>query len=92
MGELKASLAPPPEPFNPLHLQLDSHRDNDTPAGKRECDRKILAELDALVPVGCRFSSHVTVFQIEHGLQISLDSNRCIQQVWLDRATENQDW
>ena len=32
------------------------------------------------------------VFQIEQGLQISLDSNRCIQQVWLDRAFENQNW
>ena len=26
------------------------------------------------------------------GLQIALDSNRCIQQVWLDRTIENQDW
>ena len=25
-------------------------RDNDTPAGERECDRKMLAELNALVP------------------------------------------
>ena len=28
------------------------YRDNDTPAGKRECDRKMLAELNALVPEG----------------------------------------
>ena len=26
-----------------------TYRDNDTPADKRECDRKILAELNALV-------------------------------------------
>ena len=26
------------------------YRDNDTPAGKRECNRKMLAELNALVP------------------------------------------
>ena len=26
------------------------YRDNDTPAGKRECDRKMLGELNALVP------------------------------------------
>ena len=30
------------------------YRDNDTPAGKRECDRKMLAELHALVPKGRR--------------------------------------
>ena len=34
----------------------------------------------------------LTCHRIEQGLQISLNSNRCIQQVWLDRATENQDW
>ena len=26
------------------------YRDNNTPAGKHECDRKMLAELNALVP------------------------------------------
>ena len=30
------------------------YRDNDTPAGKRECDRKMLVELNALVPEGRR--------------------------------------
>ena len=30
------------------------NRDKDTPAGKRECDRKMLAELNALVPKGRR--------------------------------------
>ena len=30
------------------------YRDNDTPAGKRECDRKMLAELNALIPKGRR--------------------------------------
>ena len=30
------------------------YRDNDTPAGKREFDRKILAEFNALVPEGRR--------------------------------------
>ena len=29
-------------------------RDNDTPVGKRECDCKMLAELNALVPEGKR--------------------------------------
>ena len=64
------------EPYNPLHLQLDSkdqplpgeelynavdaismrhdicYRDNET--GKPECDRKMLAELNALSPWGRR--------------------------------------
>ena len=51
-------------PYNPLHLQLDSkdrplidaiamrhdifYRDNES--GKPECDRKMLAELNALTP------------------------------------------
>ena len=30
------------------------YRDNDTPAGKRECDRKMLAELNGLIPEGRR--------------------------------------
>ena len=30
------------------------YRDNDTPAGKHECDREMLAELNALVPKGIR--------------------------------------
>ena len=30
------------------------YRDNDTPAGKHECDRTMLAELNALVPEGRR--------------------------------------
>ena len=30
------------------------YRDNDTPTGKRECDRKMLAELNALIPKGRR--------------------------------------
>ena len=30
------------------------HQDNDTPAGKRQCDRKMLEELNALVPDGRR--------------------------------------
>ena len=30
------------------------YRDNDTPTGKRECDRKILVELNALIPKGRR--------------------------------------
>ena len=62
------------EPFNPLHLQLDSkdnplpgneqynavdsislHHDicyRDNPTGKHECDRKMLAELNALCTKG----------------------------------------
>ena len=31
---------------------MTSAIENDMPAGKRECDRKMLAELDALVPEG----------------------------------------
>ena len=30
------------------------YRDNDTSAGKRECDRKMLKELNALIPEGRR--------------------------------------
>ena len=30
------------------------YRDNDTPAGKRECDRKMQAESNVLVPKGGR--------------------------------------
>ena len=33
---------------------MTSAIDNDTPAGKRECDRKMLAELNALIPEGRR--------------------------------------
>ena len=42
------------EPYNAVEAISMRHdicyRDNDTPAGKRECDRKMLAELNALVP------------------------------------------
>ena len=49
-----------PLPGNEPHNAVDAismrhdicYRDNDTPAGKRECDRKMLAELNALVPKG----------------------------------------
>ena len=35
---------------NSISMRRDiCYRDNDTPAGKRECDRKMLAELNALV-------------------------------------------
>ena len=135
------------EPYNAVGAISMRHdicyRDN--PSGKHECDRKILAELNTLVPrrrrekvdrqlvrsiiglkhklglgiwsnqlaselhkpVRRRFENvlyslnklmiyglqiWLTVFQIEQGLQLSLDSNRCIQQVWLNPATENQDW
>ena len=44
------------EPYNAvdaisMHHDI-CHQDNDTPAGKRECDRKMLAELNALIPKG----------------------------------------
>ena len=46
------------EPYNEtdaISMRNDiRYRDNDTPAGKRECDRKMLAELNALVPRGRR--------------------------------------
>ena len=40
-----------PLPENEPYNVVDDicYRDNDTPAGKRECDRKMLAELNALV-------------------------------------------
>ena len=42
------------EPYNAVDVISMRHnicyRDNDTSAGKRECDRKMLAELNALVP------------------------------------------
>ena len=44
------------EPYNAVDAISMRHdicyRDNDTPAGNRECDRKMLAELNALVPEG----------------------------------------
>ena len=51
-----------PLPGNERYNAVDSismhhdicYRDNDTPAGKHECDRKMLAELNALVPKGRR--------------------------------------
>ena len=46
------------EPYNAVDAISMHHdicyRDNDTPAGKRECDRKMLAELNVLVPEGSR--------------------------------------
>ena len=33
---------------------ISGYRDNDTFPGKQECDRKMLAELDALVPMDIR--------------------------------------
>ena len=42
------------EPYNAIHdisMRHDiCYRDDDTPAGKRECDLKMLAELNMLVP------------------------------------------
>ena len=44
------------EPYNAVGAISMRHdicyRDNDTPAGKRDCDRKMLDELNALVPEG----------------------------------------
>ena len=38
---------------NAISMRQDNgYRDNDTPAGTRECDRKMLAELNALVLKG----------------------------------------
>ena len=46
------------EPYNAVDAISMRHdicyRDNDTPTGKRECDRKMLAELNALVTKGRR--------------------------------------
>ena len=49
---------PENEPYNAvdgISMRHDiCYRDNDTPAGKREYDRKMLTELNALVPEGRR--------------------------------------
>ena len=54
----KENPLPVSEPYNAvddMSLRHDiCYRDNDTPAAKRECDRKMLAELNALVPEGSR--------------------------------------
>ena len=46
------------EPYNAVdNISMDHdicYRDNDTPAGKRECDRKMLMEVNALLPEGTR--------------------------------------
>ena len=46
------------EPYNAVDAISMRHdicyRDNETSAGKRGCDRKMLAELDALIPEGRR--------------------------------------
>ena len=46
------------EPYNAVDAISMRHdicyRGNDTPTGKRECDRKMLAELNALIPKGRR--------------------------------------
>ena len=54
----KDTRLPGNEPYNAvdnisMHRDI-CYRDNDTPGGKHECDGKMLAELDALVPVGRR--------------------------------------
>ena len=50
----KGNPLPGKQPYNAVDAISMRHdicyRDNDTPAGKRECDRKMLAELNALVP------------------------------------------
>ena len=131
------------EPYNDVDATSIRHdicyRDN--PAEKSECDRKMLAELNTLVPKGRREKADRllvrSIIGLKHRLgmgvwsnqlanelhkpvrrrfdtrsvfakqvddiwaadlvdmsplQISLDSNRCIQQVWLDHVIENQDW
>ena len=50
----KDNLLPGNEPYNAVDAismrYAICYRDNNTPTGKRECDRKMLAELNALVP------------------------------------------
>ena len=52
--ESKDNPLPGNEPYNAVDAIFMRHdicyRDNDTSAGKRKCDRKMLAELNALVP------------------------------------------
>ena len=56
--DLKDNLLPGNESYNDVDAISMRHnicyRDNDTPAGKRECDRKMLAKLNALVSKGRR--------------------------------------
>ena len=56
--DLRDNPLPRNEPYNAVDAISMRHdicyRDNDTPAGKRECDCKMLAEFNALVPVDRR--------------------------------------
>ena len=56
--DLKDNLLQGNEPYNAVDaismLHDICYRDNETSAGKHECDRKMLAELNALVPKGRR--------------------------------------
>ena len=53
------------------------HRDNDTPAGKRECDRKMLAELNSLVPKGRREKVDIhlvrSIIGLKHRMGLGID-------------------
>ena len=53
------------------------YRDNDTPAGKRECDRKMLAELNALVPEGRREKVDRqlvrSIIELKHRIGLGID-------------------
>ena len=57
-SDLQDNPLPGEEPYNAVDAISMRHdicyRDNDTPAGKRECDSKMLAELNELLPKGRR--------------------------------------
>ena len=55
------------------------YRDNDTSAGKRECERKMLAELNTLVPKGRREKVNRqlvrSIIALEHGTGYRLEQS-----------------
>ena len=69
------------EPYNAVDaISMRHHicyRDNVTPAGKRECDRKMLAELNALVPKGRREKVDIplvrSIIGLEHRMGLGID-------------------
>ena len=54
-----------------------SYRDNDTPAGNRECDSKMLAELNALVLEGRREKVDrqlvTSIIGLKHRMRLGID-------------------
>ena len=78
---LQLDSLPGNEPYNAIDAISMRHgicyRDNDTPAGKHECDRKMLAELNALVPEGRREKVDRqlvrSIIGLKHRMGLSID-------------------